>query len=141
MPTEIVTETCLAPECNLSEKDIDQFLDEMISYIELFRPAFQRAEQSERSKAYVCGLLGDTPRKNVERMALDWGDKARSMQHFIGQSPWKTEPVTLIHQRLVAVERRSCAIRQSIGKPQAVADAVFLNIFCDRVSMDVGDLP
>ena len=50
----------------------------------------------------MCGLLGDTPRKNVERMALDWGDKARSMQHFIGQSPWKTEPVTLIHQRLVA---------------------------------------
>jgi hypothetical protein len=38
-------------------------------------------------------LLGDTPRKNVERMALDWGDKARSMQHFIGQSPWKPEPV------------------------------------------------
>lgn len=102
MPTEIVTETCPAPQCNLTEQDIEQFLGEMTSYIEKFAPAFQRAEQLEWSKAYLRGLLGDTPRKNVERMALDWGDKARSMQHFIGQSPWKAEPVTVIHQRLVA---------------------------------------
>lgn len=102
MPAEIVTETCPAPECNLTEQDIEQFMEEMTGYIEMFAPAFQRAEQLERSKAYLRGLLGDTPRKNVERMALDWGDKARSMQHFIGQSPWKPEPVIAIHQRLVA---------------------------------------
>lgn len=102
MPTGIVTETCPAPECNLTEQDLEQFLEEMTSYIEMFEPAFQRAEQLERSKAYLRGLLGDTPRKNVERMALDWGDKARSMQHFIGQSPWKPEPVIAIHQGLVA---------------------------------------
>jgi SRSO17 transposase len=102
MPTEIVTETCPAPECNLTEQDIERFLEEMTDYIEMFEPAFQRVEQLARSKAYLRGLLGDTPRKNVERMALDWGDKARSMQHFIGQSPWKPEPVTAIHQRLVA---------------------------------------
>jgi SRSO17 transposase len=102
MPTEIVTETCPAPECNLTEKDIEQFYEEMTDYIEMFEPAFQRVEQLERSKAYLRGLLGDTLRKNVERMALDWGDTARSMQHFIGQSPWKPEPVIAIHQRLVS---------------------------------------
>jgi hypothetical protein len=102
MPGGIVTETCPAPECNLTEQDIEQFLKEMMDYIEMFEPAFQREEQLEWSKAYVRGLLGDTPRKNVERMALDWGDKARSMQHFIGQSPWKPEPVIAIHQGLVS---------------------------------------
>ena len=102
MPMGIVTETCPAPECNLTEQDIEQFMEEMTGYIEMFEPAFQRAEQMEWSKAYLRGLLGDTPRKNVERMALDWGDKARSMQHFIGQSPWKPEPVIAIHQKLVA---------------------------------------
>lgn len=102
MPTQIVTETCPAPECNLTEQDIEQFLEEMTGYIEMFEPAFRRAEQLERSKAYLRGLLGDTLRKNVERMALDWGDTARSMQHFIGQSPWKAEPVIAIHQGLVA---------------------------------------
>jgi SRSO17 transposase len=101
MPAGIVTETCPAPGCNLTEQDIEQFLEEMTGYIEMFEPAFRRAEQLEWSKAYLRGLLGDTPRKNVERMALDWGDTARSMQHFIGQSPWKPEPVIAIHQRLV----------------------------------------
>ena len=40
MPMGIVTETCPAPECNLSERDIEQFLDEMTSYVDLFEPAF-----------------------------------------------------------------------------------------------------
>lgn len=102
MPTEIVTETCPTPECNLTEQDIEQFAEEMAEYIELFAPAFRRAEQLEWSKTYLRGLLGDTPRKNVEQMALDWGDKTRSMQHFIGQSPWKAEPVIAVHQGLVA---------------------------------------
>ena len=42
MPTEIVPETCPALECNLCEKDIEPFLDEMMDYIEMFEPAFQR---------------------------------------------------------------------------------------------------
>ena len=102
MPMGIVTETCPAPECNLSEKDIEQFLDEMTNYVELFGPAFQRVEQLEWSKAYLQGLLGDAPRKNTERIALELGEKVRSMQYFIGQSPWKAEPVIGIHQGLVA---------------------------------------
>lgn len=102
MPMGIVTETCPAPECNLTEQDIEQFLDEMTSYIGMFEPAFQRAEQLEWSKAYLHGLLGDAQRKNVERIALEMGEKVRSMQYFMGQSPWQPEPVIDIHQRLVA---------------------------------------
>lgn len=106
MPTEIVTETYPAPECNLSEKDLEQFLDEMTEYIEKFAPAFQRVEQLERSKVYLRGLLGDATRKNVEQMALGLGENVRTVlrtvQYFVGQSPWRTEPVIAIHQRLVA---------------------------------------
>jgi SRSO17 transposase len=102
MPTEIVTETCPAPECNLTEQDVAQFLDEMMHYTEMFKPAFQRVEQLEWSKVYLHGLLGDAVRKNSERMALELGEEVRSLQYFIGQSPWKLEPVTEIHQRLVA---------------------------------------
>jgi SRSO17 transposase len=98
----IIAETCPAPECNLTEQDVEQFMCEMTSYIEKFGPAFARTEQLEWSKAYVHGLLGDAQRKNVERMALEMGERVRSMQHFIGQSPWPQEPVIGIHQRLVA---------------------------------------
>jgi len=102
MPTEIVTETCPAPQCNLSEQDIEQFLDEMRDYIDMFAPAFRRPEQLERSETYVRGLLGDAERKNVEQMALGLGENVRNLQYFVGQSPWKTEPVLEVHQRLVA---------------------------------------
>ena len=102
MPEEIVTDTCPAPQCHLSEQDIEQFLDEMNAYIALFAPAFQRAEQLERSETYLRGLLGDAARKNVEQMALELGENVRNLQYFVGQSPWKTEPVIAIHQRLVA---------------------------------------
>jgi SRSO17 transposase len=98
----IVTETCPAPECNLTEQDIQRFVDEMKDYGVFFKPAFQRTEQLEWSKTYLHGLLSEAPRKNIERIALELGENVRSLQHFIGQSPWKAEPVIAIHQRLVA---------------------------------------
>jgi len=102
MPTEIVTDTCPVPQCNLIEQDIEQIMDEMNAYMALFTPAFQRVEQLERSETYLRGLLGAAARKNVEQMALELGENVRNLQYFVGQSPWKTEPVIEIHQRLVA---------------------------------------
>jgi len=102
MPNGIVTETCPAPGCNLSDQDIENFMQEMTGYVEEFEDAFQRAEQLAWSQSYMRGLLGEASRKNIERMALEQGENVRSMQHFIGQSPWEREPVVAIHQRLVA---------------------------------------
>ena len=87
MPTGIVIETCPAPECNLTEQDVKEFVNEMTDYRELFAPAFQRVEQMEWSKAYLQGLMGDASRKNIEQIALGLGEKVRRMQYFIGQSP------------------------------------------------------
>lgn len=116
MLQEIITqvqfiETCPAPECNLSSKDIEQFVEEMDRYVELFEPAFDRQEQWRWSRLYVQGLLGDTPRKTVERMALELGQNVRDMQHFVGQSPWQKEPAVMIHQGLVG---------QSLGEADGV---------------------
>lgn len=98
MPNDIVIETCPAPECNLGEREIEQFVEELTSYSELFRPGFERSEQSEWGEIYMRGLLGNTVRKNIERIALELGVKVRSLQHFMGQSPWTTEPLLAIHQ-------------------------------------------
>ena len=109
MPAEIVTqtywiepvETCPAPECNLSKEDLERILGEMTNYMEMFKPAFQRVEQLRWSKTYVRGLLGKASRKNVEQMALEQGENVRSMQYFVGQSPWEEEAVIAIHQQSV----------------------------------------
>jgi len=102
MPAQIVTETCPAPKCNLSQVEVERFLDELTNYMDCFTPAFQRVEPVTRSKAYVRGLLGNAARKNVEQLALSLGEKVRSLQYFVGQSPWAAEPVIAIHQRLIS---------------------------------------
>jgi SRSO17 transposase len=91
----------------LSDKDVGQFVDELDKYVKRFEPAFGRREQWQWSGVYVQGLLGDSPRKTVERMALDLGQNVRDMQHFVGQ----TEPAVVIHQGLVA---------QSLGEADGV---------------------
>jgi len=94
-------ETCPAPECNLSVKDVKLFLHETKRYMKLFKGAFQRVEQIEKSLIYVQGLLGNATRKNVEQMALGQKEKVRSLQYFVAQSQWETEPVLAIHQGLI----------------------------------------
>ena len=91
-------ETCVAPAYNLSQKDVKLFLKEMKRYMKLFQPAFQRTEQIQKSLTYMNGLLGNVARKNVEQMALGQKEKVRSLQYFVGQSQWQTEPVIVIHQ-------------------------------------------
>jgi len=93
--------TCPAPECNLSTKDVRLFLNETKKYMKLFKSAFVRVEQMTRSQAYVQGLLGNAPRKNVEQIALGQKEKVRSLQYFVGQSAWETEGVIAIHQGLM----------------------------------------
>jgi SRSO17 transposase len=111
MPKTIVLETsrskrkeaCVppVPACNLREKDVERFSKELTKYMKQFVPAFERVEQVKHSQVYVHGLLSDVTRKNVEQMALGLGEKVRSLQYFIGQSPWAGEAVTAIHQGLI----------------------------------------
>ena len=97
----IEVETCIAPEFNLSTKDVKLFLSETKKYMKLFKSAFQRVEQIQKSLTYLHGLLGNTTRKNVEQMALGQKEKVRSLQYFVGQSQWETEPVIATHQELI----------------------------------------
>jgi SRSO17 transposase len=122
MPKTIVIETPRSeikkacrpsvPECNLSKRDVERFSKELTKYMKQFAPAFERIEQVKHSQAYVHGLLSDVTRKNVEQMALGLGEKVRSLQYFIGQSPWTAEPVTTIHQGLIG---------DTLGEPDGVA--------------------
>jgi SRSO17 transposase len=111
MPKTIVLETSRSkrkeayappvPACNLNKKDVERFSKELTKYMKQFAPAFERVEQVKHSQVYVHGLLGNALRKNVEQIALGLGKKVRSLQYFIGRSPWAGEAVTAIHQGLI----------------------------------------
>ena len=111
MSTEIVTEICPPPEWNLAEEDIHQMVDELKGYYQEFEPAFERGDQAAHGWVYLKGLLSDLPRKVTERIALRFGKCVRSLQHFIGQSPWECEGLLKKQQALVV---------ETLGEPDGV---------------------
>lgn len=101
MSTEIVNDICPPPEWNMAEEDIHQMVDELERYYQDFEPAFERCDQAAHGWVYLKGLLSDLPRKVTERIALRFGVNVRSLQHFIGQSPWSREGMLQRHQARV----------------------------------------
>jgi SRSO17 transposase len=98
---DIVLDTCPAPECNLTPRDVSGLLDHLAAYHAHFAPAFARSDQTERAEMYLRGLLSACERKSIEPMALHLGVPIRPLQHFISQSTWSIEPIVAQHQLLV----------------------------------------
>ncbi len=102
MPHLIVPAPSSPPICNLVPHDVEQFVDALASYHASFADTFRRPEQASAATVYLHGLLGPQSRKTTERIALTQNVNVRDLQHFIGQSPWSTEPLIARHQHLVA---------------------------------------
>jgi SRSO17 transposase len=83
----------------------------LATYTDQFQSAFARKDQAPWAHRYLQGLVSDQPRKSIEPMALVHGFPIRSMQAFIGESPWRTAPLVQRHQLLVA---------QTLGEEDAV---------------------
>ncbi len=101
MSTEIVSEICPPPEWNLTAEDIQHMAVELEGFYQIFKPGFERRDQAAHGWVYLQGLLSDLPRKVTERIALRFGTCVRSLQHFIGQSPWEREWLLEKQQALV----------------------------------------
>ncbi len=101
MPKTIISDSVPAPHFNLTEREIKACLPELESYLAAFRIGFNRREQFEGFCVYIRGLLSDVSRKTIEGIALALAENVRDLQHFVGQSPWESEPLVNLHQRLV----------------------------------------
>jgi SRSO17 transposase len=111
MPTTIVTATCPVPACNLVPRDVEALVADLAAYTDHFLSAFTRKDQAPWAHRYLQGLLSDHPRKSIEPIALAHGFPIRSMQAFISESSWPTQPLLHRHQQLVA---------QTLGEDDAV---------------------
>jgi SRSO17 transposase len=111
MPTPIVAATCPVPACNLAPRDVESLVADLVAYTDAFLPDFSRKDQAPWAYRYLQGLVSDHPRKSIEPMAVAHGFPIRSMQAFIGASPWRTAPLVQRHQLLVA---------QTLGEDDAV---------------------
>jgi SRSO17 transposase len=77
-------------------------VSELATFHTYFAPAFRRPEQAANADTYLQGLLSQQPRKTTERIALTQSVNVRDLQHFIGQSQWRIEPVIARQQALIA---------------------------------------
>src|SRR5215213_6703079 len=114
MPTAIVAAvaaTCPLPICNLTPRDVESLVTDLAAYVAQFLPDFSRKDQASWAHRYLQGLVSNHPRKSIEPMAIAHGFPIRSMQAFIGESPWPTAPLVYRHQLLVA---------QTLGEEDAV---------------------
>src|SRR3989304_9630858 len=58
-----------------------------------FIAAFGRREPKENAKMYMCGLLSDLQRKNIESIAYRYDQDRRALQNFIGTASWDHRPL------------------------------------------------
>ena len=80
-------------ECEVSPDLFKDMLKRLGEFAEPFVQSLWRKEQKEHARTYLCGLLSDLERKNVESVAYRFGRERRGMQRFVGWSSWDHEPL------------------------------------------------
>ncbi len=94
------------PGLRLTERELQASTDELVIFHQLFHSVFQRREQREWSLFYLCGQLGNLPRKTIEHIVLMLRgpdrNAVRMAQRFISQGTWHAEHMLHRQQELVA---------------------------------------
>lgn len=111
--------------CSLAERKVED-RRALEAFVTALGPVFPRADQMVRFQAYLWGLLGPMPRKNMEAIAAvarrafpGQADLAQALQHFVSHSPWDSRRLTS------ALRRSSAAARQGPDAVWVVHEAAF----------------
>jgi SRSO17 transposase len=95
---EILQEADIKPQvANGMLKRLEQFAQPFIA-------SFGRREPKENARIYMCGLLSDLERKNIESIAYRYDRDRRAIQQFIGMAPWDHQPLQQELARQVGIE-------------------------------------
>lgn len=91
----------------MSVKDIAKLGRLLAQFLARFAPCFARPQGRALLQAYVCGLLSNLQRKNVEAIALDQGVAPRTLQRFLQSIVWDEQQLRDRCQQIVAREHAS----------------------------------
>jgi SRSO17 transposase len=95
---QILQEADIAPQvANGMLKRLEQFAQPFIA-------SFGRREPKENTRIYMCGLLSDLKRKNIESIAYRYDQDRRALQQFMGSTPWDHQSLQQELARQVGVE-------------------------------------
>jgi SRSO17 transposase len=91
----------LLQECEVAPEIFEQVIPRLYTFMEPFVKTFQGQVADQHAKTYVCGLLSDVERKNVESIAYRFGQSRLPLQAFIGWDAWDDEPLRSALRRQV----------------------------------------
>jgi SRSO17 transposase len=79
-------------------------LKRLTQFAQPFIASFGRREPKENAQIYICGLLSDVERKNVESIAYRYDLDRQALQKFIGSAPWAYQPLQQELARQIGAE-------------------------------------
>jgi SRSO17 transposase len=83
----------LLDECQVAPAIFEQVIPRLYTFLEPFVTIFQGQAADQHAKTYICGLLSDVERKNIESIAYRFGQSRLPLQGFIGWDAWDDEPL------------------------------------------------
>ena len=99
------SEAFAIPTFEITDRDVDGFLDELRLFHTRFRTCFARSEPREHFFNYMVGQLSALERQSVEPMALHVeGGNIRGMQRCMSDDVWDEERMRQTYHGLVAEE-------------------------------------
>jgi SRSO17 transposase len=85
--------TQLLNECQVVPEIFEQVIPRLYTFMKPFVKIFHGQIDEQHAKTYVCGLLSDVERKNIEAIAYRFGQSRLPLQGFIGWHEWDDEPL------------------------------------------------
>jgi hypothetical protein len=92
----------LLAECQIAPAIFHQVMPRLATFMAPFVVPFCRQEPSQHAQTYICGLLSDVERKNIESIAYRFGQDRLPLQRFIGWAEWDDAPLRQELTRQVA---------------------------------------
>ena len=83
----------LLDECQIAPEIFEQVIPRLYTFMEPFVKIFRGQIAEQHAKTYVCGLLSNVERKNIESIAYRFGQSRLPLQAFIGWDAWDDEPL------------------------------------------------
>jgi SRSO17 transposase len=83
----------LLDECQIAPEIFEQVIPRLYTFMKPFVRIFQGQAADQHAKTYVCGLLSNVERKNIESIAYRFGQSRLPLQSFIGWEAWDDAPL------------------------------------------------
>lgn len=74
----------LLEECQVAPEIFEQIMPRLETFLRPFVSIFQGQAADKHAKTYVCGLISNVERKNIESIAYRFGQSRLPLQGFMG---------------------------------------------------------